>query len=238
LRSPTAAVVLAGGIGARVGAEAPKQFLELNGSPVLVRTVTSVIWCDRVVVVHHPEYRDLTRSLLEHTGLASRVELVPGGSTRRQSVAAALEALAEIDDDVAIVLQNAASPNTPRELIKACLDGLSTHEVVVAYVPAVHTIFSHDGREVAEILPRSILGYTTDPTVYRLGCLRRIAAAQADGRSTGEMTIDTARALGIPVLMVPSPATNLKLTTSHDRIVLEAILAAEEGRSQARRDDA
>jgi 2-C-methyl-D-erythritol 4-phosphate cytidylyltransferase len=51
------------------------------------------------------------------------------------------------------------------------------------------------------------------------------------------MTIDTARALGIPVLMVPSPATNLKLTTSHDLIVLEAILAAEEGRSQARRDD-
>ena len=220
----TVAVVLSAGVGARVGAETPKQFLDLNGVPALVRSVSSVGWCERVIVVHHPDYADLTRDLLASSGLLSRVTLVPGGATRRQSVAAALEALANAEDDVALVLQNAASPNTPRQLIADCVARLATHDVVVAYVPAVHTIFSHDGRELTEVLPRKTLGYTTDPTVYRLGTLRRIAEAQAASADAGEMTIDTARALGIDVLLVRSPETNLKLTTNNDLLVLRAIL--------------
>ena len=231
----TIAVIPAGGVGTRVAAETPKQFLALNGIPVLVHTVRSVMGCDRVMVVHHPEYLDVTHDLLERAGLVSRVELVPGGATRRQSIAAALEALADAGDDVAIVLQNAASPNTPRSLVEACLDGLSTHDVAVGYVPAVHTIFSHDGHELAEVLPRSSLGYTADPTVYRLGCLRRIAAAQAENAGAGEMTIDTARALGLPVLLVPSPETNLKLTTANDLIVLQALFAAADEDSSGAR---
>jgi 2-C-methyl-D-erythritol 4-phosphate cytidylyltransferase len=185
--------------------------------------------------VHNEQYRDLTHDLLERAGLTSRVELVPGGATRRQSVAAALQALADVADEVALVLQNAASPNTPRGLVDACVAGLSTHDVVSAYVPAVHTVFSHDGRELLEVLARSSLGYSADPTVYRLGCLRRIAAAQADAVGAGDMTLDTARALGIPVLLVPSPETNLKLTTANDMIVLQALLAsAPEGLQRSR----
>lgn len=220
------AVVLAAGIGARVGAEAPKQFLELDGIPVLVRTVNSLTWCDRVVVVHHPEYFDLTHDLLERAGLASNVMLVAGGATRRHSVAAALGAVGDAADDAAIVLQNAASPNTPRQLVESCLQGLTTHDVVQAYVPAVHTIFSHEGRELSEVLPRSSLGYSADPTVYRLGCLRRIASAQAEDPDAGDMTLDTTRLLAIPVLLIPSPETNVKLTTTSDLVVLQDLLAS------------
>jgi 2-C-methyl-D-erythritol 4-phosphate cytidylyltransferase len=221
------AVVLAAGVGARVGGDEPKQFLELNGIPVLERTLASLAWCDRIVLVHHPDHADRIRSLVEHAGLGSRVTLVAGGATRRSSVAAALAALAEAGDDVPLVLQNAASPNTPPDLLHACLAGLSTHDVVQAYVPAVHTIFSHDGRELTEVLPRSGLGYSADPTVYRLGCLRRIVSAQGADAAAGEMTLDTARALGIPVLLVPSPSSNIKLTTAADLILLRALVAPE-----------
>jgi 2-C-methyl-D-erythritol 4-phosphate cytidylyltransferase len=218
------AVVLAAGVGARVGGDEPKQFLDLNGVPVLERTVRSLVWCERIVVVHHPEHEDRTRALVEHAGLGPRVTLVAGGATRRSSIAAALAALTETDDDVPLVLQNAASPRTPRELVQACLAGLSTHDVVQAYVPAVHTIFSHDGRELTEVLPRNGLGYSADPTVYRLGCLRRIVEAQSAGSAAGEMTLDTARALGIPVLLVPSPASNIKLTTAADVLLLRTLI--------------
>jgi 2-C-methyl-D-erythritol 4-phosphate cytidylyltransferase len=220
------AIVPAGGVGARVGAGQPKQFLDLSGIPALARAVASVAWCDRVVVVHHPDYRDRSLEVLEEVGLAARVTLVPGGPTRRHSISAGLDAVADAGDDVPLVLQNAASPNTPRELIAACLDGLSTHDVVVAYTPATHTIFFHDGREMSEVLPRARLGYTADPTVYRLGALRRIQAAQANALGEGQMTIDTARALGMPVLLVPSPETNLKLTVAADVVILDALLAS------------
>lgn len=219
------AVVLAAGVGARVGGGEPKQFLELNGIPVLARTIRSLAWCERILVVHHPDHAERTRGLVERAGLGSRVTLAAGGATRRASIAAALAALADAADDAPLVLQNAASPNTPVELFRACLAGLRTHDVVQAYVPAVHTVFSHDGRELTEVLPRDRLGYSADPTVYRLGCLHRIVAAQAADITAGEMTLDTARALGIPVLLVPSPASNLKLTTAADLLLLRALVA-------------
>ena len=223
------AVVLAAGVGARVGDATPKQFLPLNGIPVLARTVRSLAWCDRILVVHHPAHLDRTRVVLEEAGLGARVELTEGGPTRRSSIAAALAALEDAAADAPLVLQNAASPNTPRRLVEACIAGLDTHEVAQAFMPAVHTIFTHDGDELTEVLQRDRLGYSADPTVYRLGCLRRIVASQTQDDAAGEMTLDTARALGIPVVLVRSPGTNIKLTTHADLAVLQAVLGSGDG---------
>ncbi len=222
MAEPVVAVVLAAGTGSRVGHELPKQFLDLNGTPVLGRTVAGLLWCDEVVVVHHPDHLDRTRGVVSAAAGTHPVRLVAGGATRRASISAALAALEGRGDQTPVVLQNAASPNTPRALVEECVAALDTHDVVQAYVPALHTVFRHQGGELTDVLPRSSLGYSADPTVYRLGCLRRIAAAQAEQASLGEMTLDTARALGIPVRLVPSPASNLKLTTRDDLVVLQA----------------
>lgn len=222
----TIAVVLAAGVGARVGDELPKQFLDLGGAPVLARTVASLSWCSTVVVVHHPEHEQRTRAAVHQVLAPEAVTLVPGGATRRLSIAAALEAVVHLPDSAPLVLQNGASPNTPRWLVEQCLQALQHYEVAQAYVPAVHTVFEHAADELTRVLPRSSLGYSTDPTVYRLGCLRRIAEAQAADRGSGEMTLDTARTLGIPVRLVASPESNFKLTTRNDLVVLRALLAA------------
>lgn len=223
------AVVLAAGVGSRLGHELPKQFVELNGAPVLARTVASLAWCGRIVVVHHPAHAERTSAAVDRGGASGRVLLVPGGATRRLSVSAALRAVEDLADDVPLVLQNAASPNTPREVFDGCLEALSTHEVAQAYVRSTHTVFSHAAGELVQVLDRSSLGYSADPTAYRLGCLRRIAAAQASGSARGEMTLDTARALGIPVRLVPSPETNLKLTTGNDLVLLRALVPPARG---------
>ena len=221
------AVVLAGGAGSRVGDELPKQFLDLHGVPVLHRTLQSVARCAEIVVVHHRDHHEKTRRIVDQAGLRAPVTLVEGGSTRRLSVRAGLDAVGEHPDDVPLVLQNAASPNTTPDLIAECLDALEQWEMAVAYVPAVHTIFRHDGARLLEVLERASLGYTADPTVYRLGCLRRIVAAQAAAHEAGEMTLDTARALGIEIKLVPSSRSNVKLTTYNDLVVLRELIAAE-----------
>ncbi|HEX6759488.1 MAG TPA: hypothetical protein VF086_13935, partial [Propionibacteriaceae bacterium] len=73
------------------------------------------------------------------------------------------------------------------------------------------------------------LGYSVDPTVYRLGCLRKIVDAQSDAGVEGEMTLDTARGLGIRVRLVPSPQSNVKLTTFNDLATLRALIASNNG---------
>lgn len=222
---PVVAVVLAAGVGSRFGDEMPKQFLDLHGVPVLARTVGDLTWCDRIVVVHHPEHLERTRDLVDSACGPGRARLVPGGATRRLSLSAALATLDDLPDEARLILQNAASPNTPRRLLVECLEALDHYDIAQAYVPAQHTVFSHDSGELLHVLTRSSLGYSADPTVYRLGALRRIAAAQTSQASAGEMTLDTARELGMPVRLVPSPDDNIKLTTQHDLLVLRAVTA-------------
>jgi 2-C-methyl-D-erythritol 4-phosphate cytidylyltransferase len=108
-----------------------------------------------------------------------------------------------------------------------CLQALETYEVVQAYVPAIHTILRHENGDVSEILRRRTLAYSVDPTVYRLGSLRKIAAAQASEATEGEMTLDTARALGMAVHLVESPDSNVKLTTLNDLVVLRALVPSK-----------
>lgn len=229
LRERAVAVVLAAGVGSRVGDEAPKQFLDINGAPVLIRTVASLAWCAQIVIVHNPQYLDQTRRVLGEGGFNGAVKLVPGGSSRRLSILAALQAISDLADDVPLILQNAASPNTPKRLVIECLNSLRTHDVAQAYVPAVHTIFRHENGELSEVLARDSLGYSVDPTVYRLGCLRSIVDAQSEAGVEGEMTLDTARGLGIRVRLVPSPQSNVKLTTVNDLATLRALIASNNG---------
>jgi 2-C-methyl-D-erythritol 4-phosphate cytidylyltransferase len=228
LHDDAVAVVLAAGVGSRVGDSAPKQFLDINGAPILVRAVTGLAWCAQLLVVHHPQYLDQTQRVLRDGGLNGAVRLIPGGSTRRQSILAALESVSDLGDDVPLILQNAASPNTPRRLVTECIDALRTHDVAQAYVPAVHTIIRHENGELSEVLARKNLGYSVDPTVYRLGCLRRIAHEQSVAVAEGEMTLDTARYLGIRVRLVRSPESNVKLTTPNDLAALRAQILADE----------
>ena len=224
---PVVAVVLAAGVGSRLGDEMPKQFLDLHGMPVLARTVGGLTWCDRIVVVHHPQHLERTRDIVDSACGPGRARLVAGGATRRLSLSAALATLDDLPDEVRLILQNAASPNTPRRLHVECVEALGDYEIAQAYVPAQHTVFSHDSVELLQVLTRSSLGYSADPTVYRLGALRRIAAAQTSQASAGEMTLDTARELGMPVRLVPSPDDNIKLTTQNDLLVLRAVTAAQ-----------
>ena len=219
------AVVLAAGVGARLGHQEPKQFVHLNGQAVLTRTVANLAACSRVVVVHHPDHRERTAQLLEHAGSTPSLTLVPGGATRRLSISAALAVLADLPEGTAVVLQNAASPNTPPSLVEACVAALETHEIAQAFVPAVHTVFRESDGELSEVLQRSSLGYTTDPTVFRLGCLRTVVARQAAERREGEMTLDSARAMGVAVRLVRSPESNIKLTTPNDLILLQHLTA-------------
>lgn len=222
------AVVLAAGEGSRVARQEPKQFIDLNGLSVIARTVVNLHWCSRIVVVYHPDHLDRTRRLLTHAGSPTSLTLVPGGSTRRSSISAALAAVSDLGDDIPLVLQNGASPNTPPRLVVECVAALETHEIAQAFVPAVATIIRHQDGELSEVLRRSSLGYAVDPTVFRLGCLRRIMAFQAAQGQQGEMTTDTAREMGIAIRLVASPESNVKLTTPNDLVLLQNLVAHHE----------
>ena len=83
------AAIVAGGSGMRMGGELPKQFLELCGKPVIIRTVESFLkhpLVDAVVIGIHPDYYDYTLGLIEQYLPGSPVYLVNGGSSRNETI--------------------------------------------------------------------------------------------------------------------------------------------------------
>jgi 2-C-methyl-D-erythritol 4-phosphate cytidylyltransferase len=220
-------IVLAAGSGVRFGGSAlPKQLVEVGGKPLFIHSVDTyrgMAEIDRIYLVVNPKYAERFAKIIDQWGYGDRLVTVPGGATRQESIRNALDVI-DLTDGL-VVLQNAASPLTSVALIRECLAAARSHGAVVAYYPAYHTIFEVADDKLGTLLAREALGYTCDPTVYRLSVLR---AALAEQESRGglhrETTISIVREMGIPIFLIRSPYDNIKVTIPTDVAAVEAII--------------
>lgn len=230
------AVILASGSGTRFGGHSvPKQLTELMGKPLFVHaleTYRKIQEIDRSYLVVNPVFAEQFAKILHEFGWQNEVTTLEGGRTRQVSISNALQAIPE--EDGLVVLQNSVSPLTSEELIRECLEAAHDVEAVQAYCPAYHTIFELAGDRLGSVLQRSGLGYTCDPTVYRVSLLRRVFShLERSGGLQGEDTLSVVRALGVPVTLVRSDYENTKVTTRFDLMTVEAIMRGRAPRGSA-----
>ncbi|NOX80027.1 MAG: 2-C-methyl-D-erythritol 4-phosphate cytidylyltransferase, partial [Deltaproteobacteria bacterium] len=139
-----AAIVPAAGLGARMGAALPKQFLEIAGTPLLVHTLRAFLVLPEikdVVVVVPPEHGPETEKLLSRylpPGQMARLILTPGGATRQDSVRAGLDVLPpEIE---LVLVHDGARPLVSGEIIRRCLRGAMESGAAIAAIPVKDTL--------------------------------------------------------------------------------------------------
>jgi len=234
-----AALILAGGQGTRFGATSrPKQFAEIAGKPLFIHSLQTYVELsavDLVLLVANPDFMDSSRDALRQFGLDTHVMVAPGGDTRQVSVRnglAALGDLSEVVDDDAIVLHNAASPNTPADTITRCIEALETADVAQAYIPELRTLYEMRDQQVAAVLPRPNLACACDPTVYRAAALRSVMKRQEDLGLRGDATTDTALSLGMRIQLVESEYSNIKITARLDIDALKAAMEETDSNTQ------
>lgn len=213
------AVLPAAGIGARMGGDTPKQYLEIGGTTLLEHSLRALLACEQlstVAVPLHPEdsYADSITLLGD-----SRVRRLTGGRERADSVLAGLHALSlEAADADWVLVHDAARPCvTPADIdgLIAAVTGAACGGILAQ--PLVDTVkqATADGR-VSATLDRSTLWRAQTPQMFRLGELR-----DALQRALGEglAITDEASAMelsGYPVQLVAGPASNLKVTLPED----------------------
>lgn len=219
----TAAVLLGGGSGSRVGAEVNKVLLPLAGRPVLawsLETVRSLAYVVRVVVVCRAEDRPSVAPLLVDGEL-----LVDGGAERHDSEWNALRALADTIEaskvDV-VAIHDAARPLASRDLWTEVVDSAATYGGAIPSHP-LHDLVHTDGSPA-----RGVVAVQTPQAFRAVDLLAAYRSAHADGfRGT-----DTASCLErygeVGVRGVEAPATNLKITFPEDVQVAERILLQSE----------
>ncbi len=216
------AIIAAGGRGARLGADRPKQLLEIGGVPILRRSVEAFLRHPGIadVVVALP--RDILVSPPDYLRSSEKsVTLVEGGARRQDSVAIAF---ARVPASTAIVLvHDAARPFVDAALITRTIDAAAAHGAALAALPVADTVkrAASDGR-VHETVPREGLFLAQTPQGFRVDVLR---AALADTRDATDEAALVERA-GFAVHVVTGDPQNVKITTGGDIALAEQFVRA------------
>ena len=223
-----AVILPAAGLGTRMGKGAAektgtsrKQFMLLEGSPILMHTVRKFVASPRVseiVVAVRADDVEWVGGMLARGFPGSRVRAVEGGNSRQQSVDNALNSIAPDTDLVAV--HDAVRPFVDPETIEKVIDEAAETGAAIVGVPAVDTVkqvirgTSHV--RIRSTLPREKLVMAQTPQVFRYELLKRaFEMARADG-FTGTDESSLVERLDIDVSVVMGSDRNIKITKPGD----------------------
>lgn len=224
----TGMIVLAGGIGRRIGQPYPKQFLLVGGKPMLIhvlekaRALPSI---ERIVVTCPASHLDETRELMANHGFGERFECIEGGDTRQESVYLGILALEGVDS---IIVHEAVRPLVSLQEFRALIE--TPDENVMYGIPIPFTVLK--GHEyIEDLLERSELVNVQLPQKFNAAALRAVHdQARADGTTFTEDASLFHRYGGGRVRILPGSDRNLKITMPVDLVIAEAIYADSMGR--------
>ncbi|MGH3342982.1 MAG: IspD/TarI family cytidylyltransferase [Carbonactinosporaceae bacterium] len=226
-----AGVVLAGGVGARLGAGLNKAYLRLGGRSLIgwaLHTLAGVPGVHPLVLVARPADRDAARRALERDAAELAVEMVTGGATRHGSEYSALRHLVgpiEAGDVDAVLIHDAARPLASVRLAGDVLRVARTTGGAVPGLPAGDLIEVRGARTRVAGGTRAAVRVQTPQAFVASPLLAAFRAADASGFS-GTDTASCVEAFSdVEVRWVPGEATNIKITYPHDLVLAERLHA-------------
>lgn len=226
------AIIVAGGIGARMGANMPKQFLLLNDKPILYYTLKVFLeaYPDlKIVLVLPEEYTDLGREIIDAWFDYSRIQITSGGETRFHSVKNGL-VLAEKES--IIFVHDAVRCLVTTDLIHRCYDNaLKTGSAVPAVRSKDSVRILNEAENDNEVLDRSKIVFIQTPQTFHSRILLPAFEIDFKERFTDEATV--VEAFGLKISLVEGEENNIKITSPVDMVIAEKILE-ERQRSQLR----
>lgn len=228
--------ILAGGVGSRMGEDIPKQFLDIEGKPVILYSLEKFLQCqqmDQVFIGVSQPWLDYTQELVAKflPNDAHRVHIVLGGSGRNdtlQNIIAAIDKVRCGDKDDIIVTHDAARPFVKLRMIAENIDAARKCGAVNTVCPAIDTIvMSQDGVTISDIPNKALMYYGHSPQSFRIDLLKELYSTLTDEEKailTDACKICSLR--GQQVALVKSEYTNLKITTPGDYLIAKAYVAA------------
>lgn len=223
------AIIPAAGSGRRMRGDLAKQFLDLDGIPLLAMTLRPFQSCREVtaiILVVPPGDVDFCRKeIVEKFQIGKVMKVIPGGKRRQDSVRLGLEAT---EGEYGLVLiHDGARPLIREEFIRVLVAEARAHRAVVAGIPVKETIKEvNNHREVVNTYDRDRLWLIQTPQAFRYEDI--LAAHKEALRRDWEEAWDDSllvERLGIPVKVVEGSEKNVKVTTPHDLEVTRFLLS-------------
>lgn len=229
------AVVLAGGIGQRMGEKIPKQFIEVNDIPIIIHTLEafhSHSEIDAIVVVCLEEWFSKLNELIKKYNLNKVRTMVKPGATRRESSFNAIKSLDSFcrDEDI-VLIHDAARPNISKKVISENIAIAKKVGACETVTPAHDTIvMSRDGAFSHEIPPREKLFIVQTPQSFKYSLIKEAHIHYMEKQDSGMTVPDITDDAGLllyadqKVALVIGDKLNIKVTSPEDILLLKAIL--------------
>lgn len=216
------AVIVAGGQGVRMGADRPKQFLEIAGKPILRHTIERFQAFDpktEIILVLPDAQKDWWRNYCRTTGFLERYTLVSGGITRFHSVQ---NALAYVKDEGVVAIHDGVRPMLSTGLLERVYQAAEEYPAVIPAVPVVESVRRVEG-DVSTPVSRDGLVLVQTPQLFDAHLLKEAYRQPFSPAFTDDASVF--EAAGGRVHIVMGDRMNLKITTPDDLDYAEALLA-------------
>lgn len=217
------ALVLAGGAGARMNHAVPKQYLPLEGVPIVVRTLQAFQACpqiDAICLACAAPYKAHAQQLIDAYGLDKVRYLAPAGGDRRLTSKYALDAVAPdcAPDDI-VLIHDAVRPFVTERIITDNIRLARRFGAVYTVFPTQDTIVeSQNAQTLDSVPPRHTLFLGQTPQSFRFAVIEKAHRVYEQAADPPPVTDDCtlALAMGHPVHLAQGSKTNIKITTPED----------------------
>lgn len=221
------ALIVAGGKGTRFGSHTPKQFLELNGRPVLIHTIEAFYrYSEKIqIVLVLPETEiDAWQTLAAKYRLDRSIIVVKGGESRFRSVK---NGLAVVPDDAMVAIHDGVRPLVTREVIKESFRLAGIHGCAVASVKPKESLRIVDNMETqsgSRAADRSMYRIIQTPQTFKAGIIRKSYQSSDDESLTDDASV--AERAGFSIFLFEGRYDNIKITTPEDLVIAAALARA------------
>ena len=231
-------VVLAGGVGSRMGGDKPKQYLTVKDKPIIIYTIEkfiSVPQLEKVLVLCTSKWVEHTKNLIaKHIApAADRVAVIEGGSTRNETIMNAISYIEEnyeVDDDTIILTHDSVRPFVTHRIIEENIRYAQEYGACDTAVAATDTIVqSEDGKVISSVPDRSKMYQGQTPQTFRLKKLKSLYESLTDEEK--KILTDAAKIFvmkGEDVYLVEGEVSNIKITYPYDLRVAETLIQSEQ----------
>lgn len=220
------AIIAAAGQGTRMGGNQAKQFLELAGTPIIIHTLRSFELCEaiqEIILVLPAQDTAGFLAVAEKHRLMKLSKIVPGGTTRAESVLKGLLAVSSAAAEI-IAVHDGVRPFVTADEITRTVKAAEVNEAAILAAAVTDTIKEVSNGTVAKTLPRTALRRALTPQCFRFELLRR-AYEQVDVLDP-ELTDESSlvERLGVKVTIVEGSSRNIKITGPEDLALGEVLL--------------
>lgn len=222
------AVILAGGSGSRLGADVPKQFLQIDGKTILEYSVEAFEGhggIDAIFIISRADFIEEVKEIVRLRGYNKVEKVLAGGKERYHS---SLAAIAQAQDGDILLFHDAVRPLVSRRIIDDCLEAMQSYNAVDVGFNTTDTIVQVNSDNcICNIPDRAVLRNGQTPQVFRREVIARayeIALADPAFRTTDDCGVVFRYLPGEPVFVVRGDVCNMKVTYREDLEQIERLL--------------